>query len=122
MTVTKEQAIAFVEALTGYTETSEAGDSKGALKSPHAATHLEAILGIGEVATYLHISRAIVKEWKPGVNAADRAKVEKLCNYLDAVATAIRTAMIAAHRAQSPADPCCPANAEDSTKHSMSCQ
>lgn len=46
MTVTREQGLAFVEALTGYVVVA---DQQVAAKSPHVMTHLEAVLGYDRV-------------------------------------------------------------------------
>lgn len=95
MTVTKEQALAFVEALTGYTAVADNGsDDCGERKSPHAATHLEAVLGQGNVANYLNVSRAFVKDDPKNIRfVPDRIKTEKLADYLEAVSSALYLAM-----------------------------
>ncbi len=43
--VTREQALAFVEALTDWTKCTENGEDYGERQSPHAYTHLAAALG-----------------------------------------------------------------------------
>lgn len=47
--VTKDQAAAFLEAMTGSEEANQEGDPCGRDKSPHVLTHLRSVLGISKV-------------------------------------------------------------------------
>lgn len=53
--VTREQALAFVDALTGW---QDIADQQGTPKSPHAMTHLAAVIGAGKVPSMHAIQRA----------------------------------------------------------------
>lgn len=81
MTVTKEQALAFVEALTGWEDVS---DRQCKPKSPHAHTHLEAILGYRRVPGTGEIA-GLPQYIKYGMNQQEIVRSYAFFDYLQAV-------------------------------------
>ena len=104
MVVTKEQALAFIEALVGWEDLCENASRP---KSPHARTHLEAVFGAGCVVSSFDFNNAfefskIDKTEKDlylndGIYNYERKSFEKLCrlvDYLEAVVNVLREAGI----------------------------
>ena len=87
MNLTRAQAQAFVEALTGWIDLSE---QNGTPRSPHAFTHLEAVFGKGEVATAQDMCYTSDEHGRK-VHKGMADKVERLAEYFDAVAKGMRT-------------------------------
>ncbi len=89
-TVTREQALAFVDALVGW---EDIGEEQAKPKSPHALTHFEAVLGQGKLTSSFEIQRGPVildsfrrfpDVWRKEKEAYD-AKVVPFIRYLLAV-------------------------------------
>jgi hypothetical protein len=88
MNVTKEQALAFFEALLGWELFSA---EHGRSKSPHARAHLEAILGQGNVQLPDDFRFALASpepytKWQK----SERRKAMALLDYLEAVVRALK--------------------------------
>jgi hypothetical protein len=84
---TREQALAFVEALTGWTEFFE-GHDMGEPKSQHASTHLAAVLGSGCVPNVYVIGQSYAPV--PPFGADNAAKRDGLLDYLQGCVDALR--------------------------------
>jgi hypothetical protein len=83
MNVTRSQAAAFVDSLTGWIDLSE---DNGTPKSPHALTHLNAVLGLGRVPGVQDVIRA--NEGAAFKSSFD--KVNNLADFLEGVVKALR--------------------------------
>lgn len=95
MKISREQAEAFIEALTGYDGTDANGEG-GHMRSPAAMAHLEAVLGLGKGPTpyKLFVARRS-KESPVPVPNAEKACLEMaaFAEYLHAVAFEIRSCL-----------------------------
>lgn len=86
MQVTRDQAAAFVEALTGFESTNESEDPCGRANSPAARTHLEAVLGYGNLPT----AGRVYRSFQDHPLGRDREVTHYLAQYLEAVAKTLR--------------------------------
>lgn len=86
MQVTRDQAAAFVEALTGFESTNESEDPIGRASSPAARTHLEAVLGWGNLPSAAQTFRS----FRVNPNARDCQVTRDLADYLEAVAKTLK--------------------------------
>lgn len=89
--VSREQAKAFVEAVSGFLDVGIVGDGPqsqgiGYPKSTHVLTHLAAVMGYGKVPTVWDIERI---DTEPTPPAASLAKVQAFAGYLREVADAL---------------------------------
>jgi hypothetical protein len=75
-TVTKEQALAFLDALVGW---EDIADQQARPKSPHALTHIEAVLGRGNT---LGADLAQYASKNPESHKTERQRLRTLSRYL----------------------------------------
>lgn len=80
--ITRAQALAFMESLVGY--------DKGRLKSPHAVTHLAAVLGYEKVPWIRTVIDSLAKDQEEGVYKDDRVLMDSFIEYLEAVVARLK--------------------------------
>lgn len=95
--VTKDQALAFIEALTGHEDIANNGeDDSGRPKSPHAMTFLEAHLGSQQVVTRYRAWTAIQGNKFAAPKNAQRKELVEFLRLLSGVVMALEEALDAA--------------------------